>query len=59
MSPVRLILPIFFIGLFVVYLLYLLIIRKDNQSFKKVFFPGLFFIGIWAVLYLIYFYSAA
>jgi hypothetical protein len=59
MSPVRLILPIFFIALFVVYLLYLLTIKKDTKSFKKVFFPGLFFIGIWAVLYWVYFYSFA
>lgn len=43
--------PIALIALFVVVVLYLLIIKKDMRKFKSVLYPGLFFIGIWIVIY--------
>lgn len=46
--------PFISIGLiviFIVYVFYLLIIKKDRKQLKSVLYPGLFFIVIWAVLY--------
>jgi hypothetical protein len=46
--------PFIAIGLtavFIVYTLYLLLIKKDIKKFKTVLLPGLVFIAIWAVLY--------
>ncbi len=42
-----------FTVLFVLYLLYLLLIKKDVQKARSVLFPGLFFIAIWVILYLL------
>ncbi len=43
--------PIGLIAVFIVYILYLLIIKKDIKKLKSVLYPGLFFIVIWAVIY--------
>jgi hypothetical protein len=46
--------PFIAIGLtavFIVYILYLLLIKKDIKKFKAVLFPALLFIAIWAVIY--------
>ena len=43
--------PIGLIAVFVVAVLYLLIIKKDMKKVKSVLYPGLFFIGIWVVIY--------
>ena len=43
--------PIIFIAVFLVYILYLLIIKKDVKLFKTVFSVGIFFIATWVVLY--------
>lgn len=43
--------PIGLIIVFIVYLLYLLLIKKDLKKFRTVLYPGLFFIIIWAVIY--------
>ncbi len=43
--------PIVLIAVFVVVVLYLLIIKKDMRKVKFVLYPGLFFIGIWIVIY--------
>ena len=43
--------PIGLIAVFIVYVLYLLIIKKDIKKLKTVLYPGLFFIAIWAVIY--------
>ncbi|HPF10874.1 MAG TPA: hypothetical protein PLP62_05440 [Flavobacteriaceae bacterium] len=46
--------PLISIGLtavFVVVLLYLLVIKKDLKTFKSVLYPGLFFIGVWILIY--------
>jgi FtsH-binding integral membrane protein len=46
--------PFIAIGLiivFVAYVLYLLIIKKDLKKLKIVLYPGLFFIAIWVVIY--------
>lgn len=46
--------PIGLIAVFVVVILYLLIIKKDMKLFKTVLYPGLFFIVIWGVIYLLW-----
>ncbi len=43
--------PIGLIAIFIVYVLYLLLIKKDMKRFRIVLFPGVFFIVIWAVIY--------
>ena len=43
--------PIGLISIFILVILYLLIIKKDMKKLKKVLYPGLFFIAIWAVIY--------
>ncbi len=43
--------PIGLIAVFAVVILYLLIIKKDMKKVKSVLYPGLFFIGIWIVIY--------
>ena len=43
--------PIGLTAVFIVYVLYLLIIKKDIKKLKTVLYPGLFFIAIWAVIY--------
>jgi hypothetical protein len=43
--------PIGLIALFIAYVLYLLLIKKDSKAFRMVLFPGLFFTAIWAVIY--------
>lgn len=43
--------PIGLIAIFIVYVLYLLIIKKDMKKVKTTLYPGLFFMGIWAVIY--------
>ncbi len=43
--------PIILIAIFIGYIFYLLIIKKDMKQFKIVLIPGLFFIAIWAVIY--------
>lgn len=43
--------PIGLIAALFIYLLYILIIKKDKQKFKSIFYLGLFFIAIWAVIY--------
>lgn len=43
--------PIGLIAVFSVIILYLLIIKKDMKKVKSVLYPGLFFIGIWIIIY--------
>jgi FtsH-binding integral membrane protein len=43
--------PIGLIAVFAVVILYLLLIKKDMKKVKSVLYPGLFFIGIWIVIY--------
>lgn len=44
--------PIVFIFLFLLYVLYLAIVKKElKQNLDKVVYPGLFFMVVWAVLY--------
>jgi len=43
--------PIGLIIVFIVYVLYLLIIKKDMKRLKILLFPGLLFIAIWALIY--------
>lgn len=46
--------PLIAIGLsvvLIVYLLYLLLIRKDGKAFRATLYPSLFFVAIWLVLY--------
>ncbi len=43
--------PIGLITVFMLYVLYLLLIKKDMKKFKLVFYPGMVFIAIWTVIY--------
>ena len=43
--------PIGLIAIFIVYVLYLLLIKKDIKKLKSNLNPGLFFIAIWVVIY--------
>jgi hypothetical protein len=43
--------PIGLIAIFIVYVLYLLIIKRDMKKLKTVLYPGLSFIVIWAAIY--------
>jgi FtsH-binding integral membrane protein len=45
--------PIGLIAVFIVYVVYLLLIKKDLKQLRSVIYPGLFFIAIWAVIYYI------
>lgn len=46
--------PVVFILLFVLYVLYLAIIKKEfKQNLSKVVYPGLFFILIWTLIYFV------
>lgn len=43
--------PILLTVVFIGYILYLLIIKKDRTKLRAVLFPGLFFILIWIAFY--------
>ncbi len=43
--------PFFLILVFVAVLVYFSFIKKDPKKTKAILYPGLFFIGIWAVMY--------
>lgn len=51
MHPLRLVIPLVIIGLFILYVLYIALIKKDIKSNLKYIYPGLFFVAIWGVLY--------
>ncbi|MCC7524981.1 MAG: hypothetical protein IT250_09170 [Chitinophagaceae bacterium] len=49
--------PLIALGLtvvFVVYLLYLLLVKKDKKTVKDFLYPGLFFIAVWTVVYFLW-----
>lgn len=43
--------PIGLIAIYIVYVLYLLLVKKDIKKMKSILHPGLFFVAIWAVIY--------
>jgi len=43
--------PIGLIAIFIVYVLYLLLIKKDIKTLKSILYPGLSFVAIWGVIY--------
>lgn len=47
----RIFAPLIFIVLYVAWILYRLIIKKDLKQNLNIIYLGLFFIGIWAILY--------
>ena len=51
----RLYIPIAFLVIFIAWLLYSWLIKKDLRKNLNTVFLGLFFIGIWAVIYLFIF----
>lgn len=51
MHPIRIIIPLVFIALFLVYIVYLILSKKDVKTIQKVLYPGLFFIAVWAVIF--------
>lgn len=46
--------PIGLIAIFFVYVLFLIFIKKDKKQLKVVLYPGLSFIAVWAVIYLLF-----
>ncbi len=52
MHPIRIGIPLVLIAIFVVYILHLVLSKKDSKTIKKVLYPGLFFIAIWVVIFL-------
>lgn len=46
--------PIGLIAVFIIYILYLLLIKKDRKKLKAALYPGLVFIAVWAVIYFIW-----
>lgn len=48
----RLIIPFFMIIVFLLYVLYLALIKKElKKNLYSVLYPGLFFIAVWGVIY--------
>lgn len=48
----RLFIPLLMTVLFIVYVLYLAFFKKElKQQLTGVLYPGLFFIGVWCILY--------
>jgi len=47
----RLYIPIALFVLFVGYILYMLIVKKDKKQLKDFLYPGVLFIGSWVLLY--------
>ncbi|RKS02594.1 hypothetical protein C8C84_2317 [Flavobacterium sp. 102] len=48
----RIFMPIIFIALFVLYVLYITVVKKElKQNLYKVVYPGLFFITVWGTIY--------
>ena len=43
--------PIGLIAIYIVYVMYLLLVKKDTKKIKSILYPGLFFIAIWGVIY--------
>jgi hypothetical protein len=43
--------PIGLLTVFIIYVVYLLFIKKDLKKFKAFFYPGLFFFAIWGAIY--------
>jgi hypothetical protein len=43
--------PLILIPIFIGYVLYLLLVKKDTKKFRSVIVPGLFFIALWVVIY--------
>jgi hypothetical protein len=43
--------PIGLIAIYIVYLLYLLLVKKDIKKINSILYPGLFFIAIWVFIY--------
>jgi hypothetical protein len=39
------------IAIYIVYVLYLLIVKKDIKKINSILYPGLFFVAIWGVIY--------
>ena len=55
MPPFRSIIALVLIILWIIYLAYMIITKKDKKKIKELFFLGLFFIVIWVGLYFLIF----
>ena len=51
MSPLRIYIPLAFIALFILWVLYRLLVKKDLKQNITGLYTGLFFIGVWGVIY--------
>lgn len=45
------VIPIGLIAVFIGYVFYLLLIKKDMEKLKSVLLPGIFFVAVWAAIY--------
>lgn len=43
--------PIGLVTAFLIYVIYLLLYKKDRKKLKRVFYPGLFFIAVCMIIY--------
>jgi FtsH-binding integral membrane protein len=53
MHPIRIGIPLVMIAVFVIYLLYLIVTKKESKQIKNVLYPGLFFIAVWGIIYFV------
>ncbi len=44
-----------FLVIWIIYLAYMIVTKKDKEKIKELFFLGLFFVAIWAMFYLLIF----
>ncbi len=51
MSPLRIYIPLIFVILFVAWILYRLLIKKDLSKNKPGLYTGIVFIAVWACIY--------
>lgn len=47
----RLFIPIAFTAVFIIWVLYHFLIKKDLKAHTNTMYVGLFFVGVWGVLY--------
>lgn len=43
--------PIGLIAIYIVYVLFLLLVKKDMKKINSILYPGLFFVATWGVIY--------
>jgi uncharacterized BrkB/YihY/UPF0761 family membrane protein len=55
MPTIRIGIPLVLIGIFIIYLLYLVITKAEPKKIKQVLLPGMFFTSVWLLIYIFVF----